>query len=79
MPLGKILNAISQFGAKSVPVRVVLVVVLPDPSEEWGCGRTPRRPNSQVTLQGLDQRSSTFRQFLQILRPSNFLLVGWFL
>jgi len=29
----------------------------PTPSEEWGRGGTPRRPNSRATPQGLDQRS----------------------
>jgi len=29
----------------------------PNPSERWGHGGTPRRPNSQATPQGLDQRS----------------------
>jgi len=29
----------------------------PTPSERWGHGETPRRPNSRATPQGLDQRS----------------------
>jgi len=31
--------------------------VLPTPSEVWGSGGTPRRPNIWAMLQGLDQRS----------------------
>jgi len=30
----------------------------PTPSEGWGRGRTPRRPNSRSTSQGLDHKSS---------------------
>jgi len=29
----------------------------PTPSEGWGRGETPRRPNSRATPQGLDQMS----------------------
>jgi len=34
-----------------------VVVVLPTPSEEWGHGGTPQRPNRWAMPQGLDQRS----------------------
>ena len=34
----------------------------PTPSEEWGHGGTPRRPNSQATPQGLDYRSRIERE-----------------
>ena len=42
--------------------RYLVVVVLPDPFEEWGCGGTPWRPNSQATPQGLDHRSRIERE-----------------
>jgi len=35
----------------------LVVVVLPDPFRGIGRGGIPRRPNSPVTPQGLDQRS----------------------
>ena len=35
---------------------IVVVVVYPTPSEEWGHGGRPWSPRSRATLQGLDQR-----------------------
>ena len=34
----------------------------PTPSERWGRGGTPRRPNSRATPQGLDHRSRIERE-----------------
>ena len=34
----------------------------PTPSEGWGHGETPQRPNSQATPQGLDHRSRVERE-----------------
>ena len=34
----------------------------PTPSEGWGRGGTPRRPNSRATPQGLDHRSRIERE-----------------
>jgi len=36
------------------------------PSEEWGHGGTPRRPDSQATPQGLDHRSKIEEVLLKI-------------
>ena len=41
---------------------VVVVMVLPDPFREMGCGGTPRRPNSRITPKGLDHRSRIERK-----------------
>jgi len=39
----------------------------PIPSEGWGCGGTPQRPNSRATPQGLEQRSK-MEEVSQILQ-----------
>jgi len=36
---------------------LVRFMVVPTPSEGWGHGETPRRPNSRAMLQGLDRMS----------------------
>jgi len=36
---------------------LIVVVVLPIPSEKWGHGGTPQRLNSRTMFQSLDQRS----------------------
>ena len=50
------------FSISKCTIIVVVLVVLPDPSEGWGRGRNPRRPNSRATPQGLDQRSRIERE-----------------
>ena len=41
---------------------MTVVVYYPTPSDGWGRGGTPRRPNSRATPQGLDQRSRIERE-----------------
>jgi len=45
------------FYENGIPKAMMVVVVLPDPFRGMGAWRTPRRPNSRATPQGLDQRS----------------------
>jgi len=46
----------------------IILVVLPAPSEGWGRGETPRKPNSRAMPHGLDQRSKIEEVVLKMAR-----------